>query len=84
MDENKVYILLSSVFSDVFFRDDIILSPTLSAKDVDGWDSYKQVEIILCIEEKFGITLSSREIDGLQCVGDLVRVIRGKLLKSGL
>ena len=59
-------------------RDDLVLKPELSAKDVQGWDSFKQIEIIMATEEKFGIKFTTRELDSLQNVGDLVRVVTAK------
>lgn len=70
---------LTEVFHDVFMRDDIVLTPALTAKDVEGWDSFKQIEIIISVEERFSIKMNTREIDGLKCVGDLVDVIARKL-----
>jgi acyl carrier protein len=58
--------------------DDMELTPTLSAKDVKGWDSFKQIEIIIATEERFGIRLHTRELDSLHNVGDLVRVVADK------
>ena len=48
------------------------------AKDVPGWDSFKQIDIILAVEEKYRIKLNTRELDSLQNVGDLVRVIAAR------
>ena len=62
----------------MFLRDDIVLTPGLTAKDVQGWDSFKQIEIIMAIEEQFGIKFTTRELDSLQNVGDLVRVVAAK------
>lgn len=76
--ESKVYEDLTRIFHDVFMRDDIVLRPNMSAKDVAGWDSFKQIEIILAVESHFGIKVSSRELDTLQVVGDLVRVVMAK------
>ena len=59
-------------------RDDLALTPELTAKDVQGWDSFKQIEIIMASEEKWGIRFSTRELDALRCVGDLVRTIAAK------
>ena len=59
-------------------RDDLVLKPELSAKDVQGWDSFKQIEIIMATEEKFGMKFTTRELDSLQNVGDLVRVVTAK------
>jgi acyl carrier protein len=79
MQEVDVYAALKEIFADVFLRDDIPLGPALTAKDVAGWDSFKQIEIILAVEEKYKIKFNTREIDSLQTVGDLVRVIINKV-----
>jgi len=78
-NDAEIYGALTEIFHDVFMRDDLVLTPELSAKDVKGWDSFKQIEIIMATEEKFGIQLNTREIDSLQHVGDLVRVIGSKI-----
>ena len=78
MSEAEIYAALSEIFQDVFLTDDIQLRPELSAKDVPGWDSFKQIDIILAVEEKYGIKLNTRELDSLHNVGDLVRVIASK------
>jgi acyl carrier protein len=66
---------LTKIFRDVFERDDLVLEPTDTAADIEGWDSLKQVEIIIAAQERFGIKLNSREVDALANVGDLAAVI---------
>ena len=78
MSEADIYAALSEIFQDVFLTDDIELRPELSAKNVPGWDSFKQIDIILAVEEKYRIKLNTRELDSLHNVGDLVRVIAAK------
>jgi acyl carrier protein len=78
MSETEIYAALGEIFRDVFLKDDIELRPELSAKDVPGWDSFKQIDIILAVEEKYWIKLNTRELDSLNNVGDLVRVITAK------
>jgi acyl carrier protein len=56
-------------------------APNLARKDVQGWDSFKQIEIIISAEQPFGIRLNTREIDGLQSVGDLARVIVSRIAR---
>ena len=77
-DQTAIYAALTEIFNDVFMRDDMTLTPELSAKDVAGWDSFKQIEIIISCEEKFDIKLNTREIDSLKNVGDLAKVIASK------
>ena len=78
MTDQEIYSVLSEVFQDVFLRDDIALTPDLTAKDVKGWDSFKQIEIVYTVEERFSIKLNAREIEALKSVGDLAAVIARK------
>jgi acyl carrier protein len=77
-DEATIYAELTEIFREVFGKDDMVLTPALNAKDVAGWDSFKQIEIIVSAEERFGIKLNTKEIDSLKCVGDLAAVIERK------
>jgi len=76
--EAEIYQILSGIFEDVFLRP-VALNPRLRAADVDGWDSFRQVEILIGVEERFGTRLSSREIDSLKDVGDLITVLALRL-----
>jgi acyl carrier protein len=76
--EPEIYAAMTEIFQDVFMRDDLVLKADLSAKDVQGWDSFKQIEIIMATEERFGMKFSTRELDSLQNVGDLMRVVAAK------
>ncbi len=66
---------LADIFSEVFMRDDIAIDPALTAKDVPGWDSFKQVEIIMAAEERFRMRFTSSEVDRFQCLGDLMDAV---------
>jgi acyl carrier protein len=79
--QDEIYGALTEIFRDVFMRDDLELQPGLTAKDVPGWDSFKQIEIIMATEERFGIRMTTRDLDSLQSVGDLVRVVVGNIVR---
>jgi acyl carrier protein len=76
--EAEIYVVLAEIFSDVFMRDDLKLTPALTARDVIGWDSFKQIEIIMATEERFRIKFNTRELDSLLSVGDLAKAIETK------
>lgn len=78
MDEAALYEKLTTLFREVFKRP-VELRPGLTAKDVPGWDSFRQVELIVAIEERFNIKFHIREINAMRNVGDLARVLSGKL-----
>jgi acyl carrier protein len=75
MTDAEIYNALTEIFDEVFMEQNIVPRSELSAKDVSGWDSFKQIEIVIATEERFGIHLTTRELDTLQNVGDLVRII---------
>jgi acyl carrier protein len=79
MSQAKIYSFLNQVFADVFRRDDVELHPGLSAKDVVGWDSLRQVEINLALEEKFNIRIRTREMRDVSNIGDLVALVARKI-----
>lgn len=75
MTREDIYAAMSEIFAELFSRSDIVMSPELSSRDVMGWDSMKQVELIMAVEDRFEIRLKSKEIENLQSIGDLVAVI---------
>jgi acyl carrier protein len=78
MDEPQIYARLAEIFQDVFDEDSIAVTPELSAKDVDGWDSLTHIRLMLTVEKAFKIKLSVPEIGKLENVGDLVMLIKAR------
>jgi acyl carrier protein len=76
MDEAQIYSRLAEIFEDVFDEENIKITPELSAKDVDGWDSLTHIRLILTIEKTFKIKFSTSEIGRLENVGDLVSLVK--------
>ena len=78
MDEVQIYSRLTEIFHGVFDEDCIEVTPSLSSKDVDGWDSITHIRLMLTIEKAFKIKLSNTEIGKLQTIGDLVALIKAR------
>lgn len=70
-----IYARLQEIFRDVF-DDSIVLAPGLSAKDVEGWDSVTNVQLMLSIERKFNVRFSASQIASFNNVGDLVELLQ--------
>ena len=63
----------------MFMRDDLVLNAGPDARRTcRAGNSFKQIEIIMASEEEWNIRFTTRELDGLRCVGDLVRTIAAK------
>lgn len=75
----KILTELTDLFREIFVNDEIVLAAQTNAADLPGWDSMKHIEIIIAIEQKYGVRFSSRQVEGLRSVGDLVAVLGQKL-----
>lgn len=45
-----------------------------------AWDSVRQVDVVLAVEDAFGIGLTTAEIESLRSVGALVEILRRRRL----
>ena len=69
---------LNGIFRTVFDNDEINIQPEMTANDVDGWDSLSHVNLILAVEQGFGIRFAQKELLTFKNVGDLLRGIESK------
>jgi acyl carrier protein len=78
MSEQQIYAGLTDIFRDVFANQTLQLAAGTSAKEIEGWDSFAHINIIVAAEAHFGVRFRSSEAQDLKNVGDLVRVIQLK------
>ncbi len=64
---------------DVFEIDDLQISAATTAADLDEWDSLSHIRLIVALERRLKIKFKNTELEGLMNVGDLVKVIDGKV-----
>ena len=57
---------ITDVFRDVFDDETLVIDPLTTAKDIDGWDSLTHVRLMLSIERKLKIRISSQEMGSLK------------------
>ncbi|MCA1632230.1 MAG: acyl carrier protein [Acidobacteria bacterium] len=70
MDE-KVESLLAEVLQIPASK----ISDDLSMQDVEVWDSLKHMELVVALEERFGIELTLDEIVAMRSVREIKRVL---------
>jgi acyl carrier protein len=73
---------LTPIFVDVFDDDDLIIDPSTTAGDVDGWDSLAHIRLIVAIEKVFTMRFSASEISNLANVGEMAELIISKQANS--
>jgi len=75
---DKIWEDLTGIFRETLDRDDLVLTETTTAKDVEGWDSITHVLIVVAVEKKFRVKFTAGEIQQLQNVGELAALVRRK------
>ena len=78
MANRSVFDKLTPLLRDVFDNDDLVATPELTAKAVEGWDSLGNVRLFLEIERTFAVRFSAPEITSLKNVGQLADLIEKK------
>lgn len=78
MDHSSIFSELTDIFADVLDIDDLNLTETTTADDVEEWDSLSHIRLIVSVERHYGIKFSNADIEGLKSVGDLVNLISTK------
>jgi len=69
---------LNDIFLQVFKDEKINISYNTTSEDVQGWDSFSNIELILDIESKFDIRFDLKELANMRNVGQLAEYILDK------
>jgi acyl carrier protein len=69
---------LTPLFREIFLDDTIAVKSETTAADVERWDSLSHIDMIMLVEENFGIRVPTREVTRMKNVGDLVHVIQAQ------
>ncbi len=75
MERQEIFQRLTTIFRQVLGHDEIVLTPETTADDVEDWDSFNHVNLVVAVEMEFGIKFTSPELDDLKNVGDFVALI---------
>ncbi|WP_372921624.1 acyl carrier protein [Roseovarius sp.] len=75
MDQVKVDDRLMEIFQTVFEDEELRVTASTTAADVEGWDSVAHITLIFAIEEEFGFQFSSSELESVRNVGDLQALV---------
>lgn len=78
METKELLETLNGIFRKVLKRDNITLTESTTAHDVEGWDSLTNMVLLTEIEKKFRVRFTFREIVKLKNVGDLCQTILNK------
>jgi acyl carrier protein len=82
MQDAEIRTELTDVFREVFDDASIEIRDAMTAKDVEEWDSLNHINLIVAVEQKFGIRFTTKEVSNLANVGEFIALIASKLSKA--
>lgn len=71
---DEVLSRLQNIFDQIFLED-VVVTPELSAKDVEEWDSLLHISLVVAVEEEFNIKFRVGEVETTQNVGEFSDLI---------
>lgn len=74
---------LISVLSKVFGVKSEEITPRLTKEDVGNWDSLKQMDLVVTIENKFDVSLEIFDIVKMSSVAGIIEVLKEKGVDLG-
>lgn len=78
MTREEVMEKLTEIFQDVFDDESIVLTDSTNAEDIEDWDSLEQINLIVSIENEFGMMFEISEVSDLANVGEMADLIMSK------
>ena len=82
MNTDDIFGDLSSIFQQTFEDEDLEITRETDASQIEGWDSFMHIGLIVAIEEHFELNFSTQEIGQFTCVGDVLDAITKKISGS--
>ncbi|MDD4969981.1 MAG: acyl carrier protein [Paludibacter sp.] len=80
MERKQIIIKLNEIFEDIIDEGSVSLSETSTSKDVEGWDSLTNIQLVVAIEKKYKIRFTSDEIMSWKNIGMMIDDILSKLV----
>jgi acyl carrier protein len=74
MTQADVIAKLQTLF-DTVFLEPVVLTPTLSAKDVPEWDSLVHVSLVVLVEKTFSVHFRVGEVETTRNIGEFADLI---------
>ena len=79
MTREEIFERLNKVFQTVFDDETITVTEFTTSDYIDGWDSLEHINLIVAIEQEFGIKFNMGEVTTMKNVGEMVDIIMTRL-----
>ena len=75
MSREEVFEKLNEVFRDVFDDEEITVTDATTADDIEDWDSFEHINLIVAVENEFSLKIPMGKAVSMKNVGEMVDII---------
>ena len=75
MTREEAFKRLTEVFREVFDDGEIELEETTTAEDIEDWDSFEHINLVVAVEEEFSFKIPMGKVVAMKDVGEMVDII---------
>jgi acyl carrier protein len=79
VNDQEILAQVRDIIADVLDQPDLQVTRDTTANDVEGWDSFNHINIVVAVESHFGIKVHTAEIEEVRNVGELIDLVEKKL-----
>ena len=80
MTREQIFTRLNEIFRDIF-DDAITVTETSTADDLEDWDSFAHIQLVLAIEKDFGMKFAMDEVIQMKNAGAMADIIAERAVK---
>lgn len=75
MVREDVFSRLNGVFREVFDDDSIEVNDSTTSADIEDWDSFEHINLIVAVEKEFEMKIPMGKVLTMKNVGEMVDII---------
>lgn len=75
MTREEAYERLTKVFREVFDDDSIEINDETTSGDIDDWDSFEHINLVVAVEDEFKFKIPVGKVVTMKNVGEMVDII---------
>ena len=75
MERNEIVAQLTTIASEIFQLENLVLTEDMSATNVETWTSLTFMQLLTAIEENFGFKFKMMELIQIKNMGDIIRSV---------
>ena len=66
---------LTRVLRECFEDDSLVAAVTLNLRDIENWDSFRHIAMMVAVEEAYGVVFAPSDVEAIRTVGDLIAAL---------